>query len=237
MKTLIIAIPAYNEDEILEENTIKLYDFCKKNINPKQYNWKIIISDNNSQDKTLEIAKKLSEKYKQVEYVHQTDRPKSLSLKNTFLKFDADLYMYMDADLSTDINHIPEFLKAIGNKDIVIGRRLVEKRSLKREIISKGLRLILKIFFYSNIKDFQCGFKIINKKTRDNIIPKMKALEHGFIDTEMILVALKKKYEIKEISVKWKDDRESKIQMVKDIMDTSKNILRIKKDLFLGKYK
>src|SRR3989338_9681772 len=113
MKNLLIAIPAYNEADILEKNILKLYNFCLKNI--KDYNWKIIISDNNSQDKTLEIAKKLSKKHKEIKYIHQEDRPKSLSLQKTFLKFNSNLYMYMDADLSTDIKHIPEFLKEIEN--------------------------------------------------------------------------------------------------------------------------
>jgi len=234
MKNLLIAIPAYNEADILEKNILKLYNFCLKNI--KDYNWKIIISDNNSQDKTLEIAKKLSKKHKEIKYIHQEDRPKSLSLQKTFLKFNSNLYMYMDADLSTDIKHIPEFLKEIENYDIIIGSRIVKARNLKREIISKGLLLILKLFFSSNIKDFQCGFKIINKKVRDNIIPKMKALRHGFMDTEMLLVALNKGYKVKEIPVKWKDERKSKVQVFKDILDTSKNILRIKKDLIFGKY-
>ena len=235
MKKVIIVIPAYNEEEILGKNIIKLHNFCKKNI--RKYNWEIIISDNNSQDKTLEIAKKLAKKYKQIGFVHQTDRPKSLSLKNTFLKFDSDFYMYMDADLSTDLKHIPELLQEIEQGyDIVIGSRIVKKRTLKRSIISYWFNLILKIFLLMNIKDFQCGFKIINKKTRDNIIPKMKALRHGFMDTEMIVVAHKKRYKIKEIPVSWEDERESKEQLFKATIDVFKNLARIKLDLLLGKY-
>ena len=48
------------------------------------------------------------------------------------------------------------------------------------------------------------------------------------MDTEMLLVALKKGYKIKEIPVKWQDTRKSKVQVLQDIIDTSKNILRIK---------
>lgn len=233
---VLIAIPAYNEADILEKNIIKLHDFLKK----IKHNWRIIISNNASQDKTLEIAKKLAKKYKKVSFVSWKDRPKSLSIKRTWLKkeFDSyDIYSYMDADLSTDIKHFPQLIEGVKQGyDIAIGSRIIKARSFLRAILSKGLLLILKIFFQIKIKDFQCGFKAINRKTRNEIIPKMKAVNHGFMDTEMLVVANHKGYKIKEIPVSWSDERKSKVRFVSDIIDTFKNILRIKKDLILGRY-
>jgi len=239
MKKVLLMIPAYNEEDILEKNIIKLHNFFKKNI--KNYKWEILISDNNSKDKTLKTAKKLSKKYKEIDFVHLEENPKSNSIKKAWLSKDADIYMYMDADLSTDIKHIPQLIENIEKGyDIVTGSRVSKEseasRSFLRKIISKTLKLIIKIFFSINLQDFQCGFKAINRKVRDNIISKMKALNHGFMDTEMIVVANNKGYKIKEFPVKWEDTRKSKVQVFKDIIDTSKNILRIKLDIMTGKY-
>ena len=115
---ILVAIPAYNEEDILEKNVLRLYSFLKNNksINQKKHNWKIVISNNASQDKTLDIARKLSGKYKEIDFVSQKSRPKSLSIKNTFLlkKYDDyDIYFYMDADLSTDIKHFPQLIQGI----------------------------------------------------------------------------------------------------------------------------
>ncbi len=237
---ILIAIPAYNEKDILEKNIIRLHSFLKKSINQKKHKWKIVISNNASKDKTLETAKKLSRKYKEIDFVSWKQRPKSLSIKNTFLlkKYDDyDIYFYMDADLSTDIKHFPQLIQGIEEGyDISIGSRIVKSRSFLRSLISNTLKFILNLFFNSNVKDFQCGFKAMNKEIRNKLLSKMKAVNHGFMDTELILVAKSKGYKIKEIPVSWKDDRKSKVQFVNDIIDTSKNILRIKKDLLLGRY-
>src|SRR3989344_7074679 len=109
MKKLLVVIPAYNEEELLENNIIKLHNFLQRNF--KGYNWRIIISDNNSIDKTLEIAKKLAKKYKRVTFKHMENRAKSLAIKKIWLEEKADIYAYMDADLSTDLKHTKQLIE------------------------------------------------------------------------------------------------------------------------------
>lgn len=239
MKKLLFVIPAYNEEEVLEENISLLNNYLKKIL--KKYKWKILISDNNSQDKTLDISKKLAKKYKSVSYKHMEERPKSLSIKNIWMSEKADFYIYMDADLSTDIHHIPDLIKSLEEGyDIVTGSRVSEesdsKRHLFREIISRSLILLNKLMFSIDLDDFQCGFKGINKKVRDNLIPKMKCLAVGFMDTELLVVANSKNYKIKSIPVKWEDTRKSKSPIFKGITDALKNVFKIRFDLFFGKY-
>jgi len=239
MKKILLMIPAYNEEELLEKNINSLHNFFKKNI--RNYKLEILISDNNSKDKTLEIAKRLSKKYKEVDFVHLQTRPKSNSIKKAWLSKDADIYMYMDADLSTDISHLPELIQGIEQGyDITTGSRVLREsgvsRNFIRRIVSETLKTILKILFSVKIHDFQCGFKAINKKVKEQVLPKMKALKHGFMDTEMLIVSHNKGYKIKEFPVRWEDTRKSKVQFFKDILDTSKNILRIKFDIITGKY-
>ncbi|MBS3088769.1 glycosyltransferase [Candidatus Pacearchaeota archaeon] len=240
MKKLIVVIPAYNEGETLKKNVEELYNFLKKNI--KNYKWKIIISDNASIDKTLEIAKNLVKKYKKISVVHMNSRAKSLAIKKIWLNEEADIYSFMDADLSADLNYFPQLISGIEKGfDISIGSRTskqsVTSRKFKRHITSLTLILMIKILFRMDIEDFQCGFKAINKKIRDNIIPKMKAVDHGFMDTEMLAVANSQGYKIKEIPIAWKDDRKSHNKIIAGILDALKNMIRIRIDLWRGAYK
>jgi len=218
---------------------IKLHNFLKNNL--KNYNWKIIISNNASLDKTKEIAEKLSKKNKRIQVMHMDDRAKSRALKKVWLSEEADIYMYMDADLSTDISHIPELLFWIEKEyDIVTGSRTSKKsktsREFNRNLLSLILILMIRIIFSMKLSDFQCGFKAINKKTRDKILPKMRALDYGFMDTELLAVAHNKKYKIKEIPVKWEDERETKIRVFGGIIDALKNMFKIRHDILKKKY-
>lgn len=239
MKKVLIVIPAYNEEEILEKNITALHSYLTKNL--KGYNWKILISDNASIDKTPIIAEKLSKNFNRISCIHMKDRPKSKSLKAAWLSEEADIYACMDADLSTDITHIPELLSAIDKcYDLAIGSRVSEKsnatRSIFREIMSRSLIFMIQKIHSAKIKDFQCGFKAINSKVRNQVIPKMKCLNVGFMDTEMIVVSINKKFKIKEIPVIWKDERKSKGPIFKGIIDALWNTLKIKKDILTGYY-
>src|SRR3989338_4687210 len=229
MKNVLILIPAYNEEEVLEKNIIKLHDFLEENI--RSYDCRILISDNDSIDKTLKISEGLAKKYKKVYVRHLNRRPMSYSIKKNFLLEDADIYIHMDADLSTDIKHIPELIKGIEEEyDIVTGSRTSKEsktsRNFHRHLISLFLIFLLRTVFFIKLSDFQCGFKAINRRVRDNIIPKMKAVNVGFMSTEMLVVANKKGYKIKEIPVIWKDTRKSKSPIFKGILDALLNIIK-----------
>ena len=119
-KKIIIVIPAFNEEEILEKNILDLYFFLQKKM--KRYNWKVIISDNASSDKTLKIAKNLAHHYPKIGVVHREERPMSSAIKKSWEEYEADIYSYMDADLSADIHQFPLLIKAIEEGyDISIG--------------------------------------------------------------------------------------------------------------------
>jgi len=238
MKSLAIIIPAHNEEEIIRKNVMKTINFLKKT--KLGVTWKIIVAENGSKDKTLEILKNMS-KNKNFSYLSLPVRSRSQAIKQSWLRTEADYYMFMDADLSTDIMHIPELVQNLNQGyDIVIGSRRMKKSKVKRTFLRKYLssafHLLMQIIFPLGIHDFQCGFKAINKKVRDKILPQIKYDDEGFLDTEMIAVAHKKGYKIKEIPVRWEDDRPSKFKITRIIYIVLINSFKIKRDLLLGRY-
>ena len=150
--------------------------------------------------------------------MHHPFRSMSRSIQRAWLTHEADVYVHIDADLSADLTFLPKLLESIqAGANIATGSRMtdtsIRTRKIAREILSTGLIKIVQLLFSTSIKDFQCGFKAIDRKVRDEIIPKMKCTDHGLMSTEMILVAIHKKFNVQEIPIRWSDTRKTKTNL------------------------
>ena len=137
-----IVIPVLNEEKLLKKNLLKILNFSEQKLSSK-FIYKLIIVNNGSTDQTHDIGTRLSKEYKnKIIYQKISSRGVGLALKSSWKKSNADFIGYMDLDLATDLNHLPDALNALINADIVYGTRLHKKskvigRTLKREITSR----------------------------------------------------------------------------------------------------
>ncbi|MCX8178886.1 MAG: glycosyltransferase family 2 protein [Candidatus Aenigmarchaeota archaeon] len=226
-----VTLPVYNEQEQLESSALKVLEICKKNYK----DFEILIADNASTDATLDIAKKLSKEYKQIKYIHLPQKGRGRALKTAWQSTDADIMCYMDIDLSTDLKHLKELTDAIEKGyDISFGSRHLKEseleRSFKRDVLSKGYNFLLKLFLNVDFKDAQCGFKAINKKVATELLPKISDNE-WFFDTELLVKGQRFGYKLKEIPVKWTEDKGSTVKIWKTVSNYMKNIFRLRKEL------
>lgn len=234
MKKILIVLPTYNEERVIKENALKVFDFCQKNL--KDYDWQILIADNGSNDLTPKIAERLSNNYQKISFFHILEKGRGFALKKAWTDYPADIYTYLDIDLATDLNYLPLLIKALEEGyDIAIGSRLKTgaqtKRSLSREILSRGYNLLLKIFFNPSFEDAQCGFKVISKKVAKEILPKVKN-NIWFFDTELLILAEKAGYKIKEIPVEWIEkriaQRKSTVKILSTVWEDIKGMIELK---------
>lgn len=230
-----VVLPVYNEEEALTESVERLGRFLSETI---EDSWGILIVDNGSTDSTLERIKELSRKYPYVEYIHMDKKGRGRALKKAWSESDADILSYMDVDLSTGLDAFPKLVKSIKEGyDIAIGSRFVKgavvERSLKREVLSKGYNLLLKLVLNVNFSDAQCGFKGINRRVVAEVLPKVKDTE-WFFDTELLYRAQKGGLKIKEIPVEWVEDKDTKVKVWKTVYDYVKSTLNLRFE-FLGK--
>ena len=224
-----IVLPVYNEEAILKENTLKAFDFCKKNI---KENWHIVISDNGSTDDTPNIARQLTGIFQQIKYLRTQNHGKGYGVIEAWQNYPSDIYVFMDADLSTNLKSLPELIERVKNGcDVALGSRFAHNsqvsRSLKRKIFSLSLRIILKILFKLKAKDAPCGFKAINQAVVDRILPRIQN-KTWFFDTEMLILSQRAGFKINEIPVIWQEMyRPSRINSFDVIKDYLKNIYRL----------
>lgn len=238
MKKILVVLPTYNEEKILEQNALKVFDFCQAKF--ENYDWQILIADNGSSDRTPEIAKKLSEQNQKICFFHISDKGRGFALKKAWSnKYPADFYTYMDIDLSSDLNTLPSLIEALESKyQLATGSRLKmgnkTERSFSRELMSRGYNFLLNIFFQPSFEDAQCGFKAITKEVVDQILPKIKN-NNWFFDTEMMILAENNGYKIKEIPIEWLEKRQIKrkstVKILATVWEDIKGMAELKKRL------
>jgi glycosyltransferase involved in cell wall biosynthesis len=230
-KRVDIVIPVYNEVTVLRqstEETLKLFDR-----NP-QYDWRIVIANNGSVDGTTELADELATQFPgRVKAVH-TAKGRGLALKNAWTTSDADVVAYMDVDLSTDIAHLPRLIAMVAEEgcDVAVGSRLARgsrtKRSLKREITSRGYVFMIRSTFPKlRITDAQCGFKALSRRAVEQLVPR---IENGmwFFDTELLILAHKAGFQIGELPVRWVEDPDSKVKIIKTAAEDIRGLARMR---------
>lgn len=225
MSKIAVMIPCYNE-EITIEKVIK--DFRKELPDADIY-----VYDNNSTDKTVEIATKNNAIIRK-EY----NQGKGNVIRRMFREIDADIYVMVDGDDTYPAEMVHELIKPIEEQkaDMVIGDRLSNgtyKKENKRKFHSLGNSMVrgsINKLFGTNLRDIMTGYRAFNKIFVKNIPVLSSKFE---IETEMTLHALDKKFIIKEIPIVYRDRPEgstSKLNTVKDGMKVLKTILSMYKD-------
>lgn len=224
MKVAVL-IPCYNE-ELTIEKVIK--DFKKELPEADIY-----VYNNNSKDKTKEIATNLG-----VIVKDEYRQGKGNVVRSMFYDIDADIYVMVDGDDTYPAEFVHELIKPVANgeADMCIGDRLSNgtyQKENKRPFHEFGNNIVKKsinILFKTELRDIMTGYRVFNKK----FVKNMPVMSPKFeIETEMSLYALDKKYIIKEIPIVYRDrpeGSESKLNTVSDGMKVVKTIFKMYKD-------
>ena len=223
----------YNEERDLEKSITTLRGFLVQN--GQRWRWKIVVADNASIDRTLAIARELTARWPgEVDVVHLDQKGRGRALRRAWTESDADAVCYMDVDLSTELRFLPPLLDALlTNADVTFGSRLAPgadvERGFKRDVISRSYNQIIKLFFWHNFWDAQCGFKGVTRQVVREILPLVQD-QAWFFDTELLLIAEKNGYRLKEIPVRWVDDPDSRVKIFKTAWEDLKGLWRLRRN-------
>ena len=227
-----VVIPCYNEVAVLRQSVETTLAFLD---GQPAYRWRIVIADNGSTDGTRDLAVALENEHPgRVRALAITQKGRGLALKEAWLASDADVVAYMDVDLSTDLAHLPELVGRVasGRCDLAIDTRLARgaktRRSLKREITSRGYVALIRLTFPRlRITDAQCGFKAISRQAAQALVPRIQNRQ-WFFDTELLILAHRHGYRICEVPVRWVEDPDSKVKIVKTAIEDIRGLARMR---------
>jgi glycosyltransferase involved in cell wall biosynthesis len=230
MASVDIVIPVYNEEHVLAENVATLRKFLAEGF---AHQYRIVVADNASTDGTLAVAQKLAQKHTDVASLHVPQKGRGRALRAAWLTSPADVLSYMDVDLSTELAAFPPLIEAIASDgyDIAIGSRLARgadiRRSLRREVTSRTYNVMIKGLFFTRFSDAQCGFKAVSRRAVQELVPLIENNE-WFFDTELLILAEKAGYRIKEIPVRWLEDPDTRVNVPKTVWEDVRGLLRLR---------
>lgn len=229
--TVDVVIPVLNEAHVLERSVSTVREFLQETA---PWRWRVVIVDNGSTDGTDGVGRRLAETHSDVHFLHLHQRGRGRALRAAWMQSSADIVGYMDVDLSTELAAVPRAVDAIAKEgyDIAIGSRLMSasqtKRSLKREFISQAYNLFIKTVLWTRFSDAQCGFKFVTREVVNQIVPQVKD-QSWFFDTEMLVLAEKQGYRIKDLPVVWIEDDDSRVKIVRTAWEDIKGVFRLRK--------
>ncbi len=231
MATVDLVIPVYNEERGLAQSVATVLAWCDEH---REHQWRIVVANNASTDGTLALARRLEHEHPgRVAVLDVPVKGRGLALRTAWLTSDAEVSAYMDVDLSTDIAHLPPLIDpvAAGEADLTFGTRLHRQsqteRGLFRETLSRGYVLILKTVLRLRVSDAQCGFKAISRQAARAILPLVRD-GAWFFDTELLWVAQRNGYRLREVAVRWVDDSDSRVAIAGTVIDDLRGVWRLR---------
>jgi glycosyltransferase involved in cell wall biosynthesis len=232
MPRVDVVVPVYNEEKALPISIPKLHAFVSGANFP--HDWQIIIADNASIDDTPAVSHRLEDAYAEVKYVRIERKGRGYALKQVWGSSDADVMSYMDVDLSTGLDAFPTLIEAVAadGYGVATGSRLARgarvQRSLQRTVLSRGYNLLIKAALRTRFSDAQCGFKAINREVAVRVLPLIEN-NNWFFDTELLVIAEKMGYHIRDIPVRWEEDPDTRVKIGSTVSEDLKGLWRLRR--------
>ena len=250
MKTkpfISIVIPCYNESENLKQGVLdEVYDFLTK----QTFTWEVVISDDGSTDDSREIIGRQIKDKKNFRLVENVHGGKPSAVWGGIQKSAGVYVLFTDMDQSAPIEELLKLQPFFKDFEVVIGSRGMEREnfSLTRKLGSNVFRLFRKSLMLRKINDTQCGFKAFGSDVARHVFPMLqffkkertvKGWKVTSFDVELLFLAEKYGYKIKEVPVIWKDRdvaKGKKKSYFKESKEMLMQILRVKLNDLRGLY-
>lgn len=198
LKELSVFFPFWNE----EKNVERVVTTAIPVVREYAEKWEIIMVDDGSKDKTLEVMKKLEREHKNLKVVsHFPNRGYGAALREGFTHAKYDVVVFADGDGQFDFSELSKFVKEISDADLVIGfrKKRRDKNLIKRLLLMNMLKVWDLVLFNFHFKDIDCGFKMFKKDALEKIGPLRS--DGAMITTEILAKATKRKLKIKQVGV------------------------------------
>lgn len=241
---LSVVIPAYNEEANIKKGAPEqVLSYLRK----QKYDWEVIFVDDGSNDKTPRLLEKLTGQ-KDIKLIENQHQGKAATVTTGVLAARGEIILFSDMDQATPISEIEKFLPWFGESyDVVIGSRSGRKGApLVRKFMAFGFIVLRTLVLRLPFSDTQTGFKAFTRKAAQDVFNRLKifgkkgtikgaAVKAGF-DLELLYIARRLGYKIKEVPVAWEYQGTMRVNPIKDSIEGLKDMLRVRWYALKGEY-
>jgi dolichyl-phosphate beta-glucosyltransferase len=237
---LSVVVPVYNETKRIDRCLPELLAF----LHAQDYSYELVVVDDGSTDGTPQVAERLlaGEARARV-LVQPRNRGKGHAVKVGMLAAEGEYVLFTDADLSTPLTELDKFWRWLEEGyDVVIGSRkmpganIVKHQPWWRETLGKVFTWLTNHIATRDISDVTCGFKCFTRDAARTLFG-LSVIDDWSFDAEVLFLAQRFRYRIKEVPVTWHDESGTKVRLWKDAVNSLRRLVRIRMNASRGLYK
>lgn len=234
---LSLIFPAHNEENRLPRTLEQTLEF----LNQQAYSSEVIVVENGSQDRTLEIAKEAALRSPLLRVIHEPERGKGRAVQRGMLAARGEYRIFCDVDLSMPIEEVNRFIPpSLMDMDIAIASREAPgavryEEPVYRHLVGRVFNSLVRWSALPGLNDTQCGFKCFRAAVAEDIFPCQTMMGWSF-DVEVLFIARLRGYRIVEIPIPWYFNPDSKVRLLQDSLRMGTDILSMRRKAGRGCY-
>lgn len=244
---LSIVIPCYNEAQNIRLGAL---DKVAHYLHKQKYRWEVLIVDDGSSDESVDLIGQWVRENKNFRLIKRAHQGKAATVIGGIKEAQGTYVLFSDLDQATPLNQIEKLLPWFEKGfDVVIGSRQNRRigAPFSRRLMGPGFMMVRNfILGLGGIEDTQCGFKAFKREVASKIFAKLSLYKiqknisgprvTAAFDVEVLFVAKKLGYIIKEIPVEWHYVDTRRVSPLLDSLDALLDIVRIKIKSLQGAY-
>jgi glycosyltransferase involved in cell wall biosynthesis len=236
---LSIVIPAFNESARIEHALDRVLSCVAE----QGWDAEVLVVDDGSTDDTAAIVQRWMRDHSRLHLVKNPgNRGKGYSVRNGLLQAAGEIVMFTDADLSSPMEEAERLIAAINDgADVAIGSRWMDRtrqtihQPLYRQFFGRCFNWVTRTVMGLPFKDTQCGFKAF-KRSAAQVIFRLQTIERWGFDPEILFIARKLQYVVREVPVTWGHDERSRMSYLRDGIKMLEDMARIRGNFMAGRY-
>jgi glycosyltransferase involved in cell wall biosynthesis len=233
---LSVIIPAHNEESRLPDTLEQVFRF----LGEQAFESEVLVVENGSTDQTFEVAQWFARKYATCRVI-RSEKGKGAAVRHGMLEARGEYRFMCDADLSMPVEEIVKFIPPkLETFDVAIASREATgavryNEPSYRHLGGRGINYIIQLLILPGLNDTQCGFKCLRAEIAEELF-KRQTLNGWSFDIELLYLARRRRYRVREIPIHWYYHPETKVSAVRDAVRMIGDIFRIHANAWRGRY-
>ena len=220
--TLSVIVPAYNEEKRIAPTLAALDDF----LTASSIRYEIIVVDDGSTDGTVELVRRIGTERPNICCLPtRPNRGKGHAVRLGMLAARGRARVMVDADGSIPAEELPAVAGPVlaGEVDVAIGSRyaagasVARPQPLWRRAWSRVVNRVVQRTLVPGVRDTQCGFKAFSASAANTLFGRAR-IDGWAFDLEVLALAHRMDFTVREVGIVWRDDDRSRVNPVKDFL-------------------